>query len=719
MVRIGPLRISLAERRKPTQEAVLPGEIGHVGAAIFSQFVDHEYLPELRWPRSLRVYDRMRRSDGQIQALLLALELPIRATRWYVEPASQAPRDVEIAEFVEDNLFSGLVNTWDDTLRLILTMFAYGHSVFELVYTVGNDGYLRWHKWGERPQRTLTQFLPDAEGDLGAITQQTPDRLVTLPADKLVWFTHRQEAGDPRGVSVLRGAYKHWFIKDFIYKIVNIGIEQEYVGIPWAQVPTNLPDDLKATLEEILASLTQGEKAWFYLPEQIGINRYQSQRDQQNILPYIEHHDTMIARSVLAQFITLGQGDVGSYALSEDHSNLFLQTLDATARYIAGVVNRHAIPKLVAANWATDQYPRLVNDRIGNRDLGAYIEAIKSLTAGYRPLILPDEPLEDYLREFLGLPERDPDRAPDGVIVPRPATPVPPTPQATPAEREEGDELEQVARGTTQLAEPLRWRRDLTPWEQRINLTELNDLFLSAEKKLVAEGVPRIAAILDPIWPRVSEILRSGDLAGLTKLTVENGPLAEWLAAFYTEIMSAAATGAAGELGVAVPSVSGAVAARTAGAAEVLAQTATDAVLSKIKVEVMAAMQKGVPLDPAAIAESLLETAREQATRALTGQAGGQVNAAVNTGRDLAGQLAGVARAQYSAILDDRTCDLCEYLDGMIIDTDDPDYEKFQPPLHHYCRCIWALILPEEEPQPEVTWVSPPQHLVDAYAPFI
>lgn len=52
-----------------------------------------------------------------------------------------------------------------------------------------------------------------------------------------------------------------------------------------------------------------------------------------------------------------------------------------------------------------------------------------------------------------------------------------------------------------------------------------------------------------------------------------------------------------------------------------------------------------------------------------------------------------IVGAQYSAILDRKTCKLCRYLDGMIVNINDPMYEAYQPPLHHACRCLWNFIL--------------------------
>lgn len=73
----------------------------------------------------------MRRSDAQVHACLLALELPIRSTMWYIEPGSTinaegeaevTDSDREIKEFLEKALFEQMETTFDDLLRQILSM---------------------------------------------------------------------------------------------------------------------------------------------------------------------------------------------------------------------------------------------------------------------------------------------------------------------------------------------------------------------------------------------------------------------------------------------------------------------------------------------------------------------------------------------------------------------------------------------------------------------
>lgn len=71
---------------------------------------------------------------------------------------------------------------------------------------------------------------------------------------------------------------------------------------------------------------------------------------------------------------------------------------------------------------------------------------------------------------------------------------------------------------------------------------------------------------------------------------------------------------------------------------------------------------------------------------------------AVNMGReegfdDIKNDIGGF---QWSAILDDRTCRLCESLDGTYFEPGDPALAELKPPIHPNCRCMLVAVLKEE-----------------------
>jgi phage gp29-like protein len=410
----------------------LRSELGFGGSGVgylLTNLGADEYLPELSFPRSIAVYTRMRRSDATVQALELAINLPIRATDWDVQPASNDPTAKEAADLVYDNLFGGMTHTFDDFLRDALLALFYGFVVFEKVFEERDD-YIVWRKFAARHPQTIERFLFDETGGLAGVRQVGFDprgrfRQVDIPIEKLLVFIWRRELGNPYGVSVLRAAYKHWFLKDLAYKLQAIALERWAVGIPVGKVPAGTSEQDKQTFLQMLEAMRGHERAAMVLPEDYSvelIGAEAGQRANQAFVEAIQHHDTMIVKAALAQFLNLGTGDVGSWALSRDHSQLFLMGLNAVAQWFADHINRYAIPQLCRLNFGEDftDFPELTFADLRlvlQREVLA--EAVSKLVQ--TGILKPDRSLQEWVRDVFDLPPL-PEEQPEEVELPAPET---------------------------------------------------------------------------------------------------------------------------------------------------------------------------------------------------------------------------------------------------------------------------------------------------------
>jgi SPP1 gp7 family putative phage head morphogenesis protein len=83
---------------------------------------------------------------------------------------------------------------------------------------------------------------------------------------------------------------------------------------------------------------------------------------------------------------------------------------------------------------------------------------------------------------------------------------------------------------------------------------------------------------------------------------------------------------------------------------------------------------------------------------------------AFNEGRKMAFNdpdvVADIAGVQFSAILDERTTDVCDQLDGMTFRNDDPDLARFTPPMHFQCRSVLVPVLIDDIPQGGLDFIS-------------
>lgn len=402
--------ITVGRQIEAAEKATKKGvEVGDSGTEILNGIVSEEYNTKLRDTRGVKIYDEMRASDGTIKAVILSTSLPIRRAKWFVKAADESEQAAKIAEFVENNLFEWMTISWADFLRQSLLCLPLGVMVFEKVFesrTWNGTEYITWKKFAPRMPKSIQKWETES-GELGIQQRKQDGNLVDIPMAKLLVFVNEMEGDNWWGTSILRAAYKHWFIKNNFYRIDNIAFERQGLGVPYAKMPENFTDADRAKAETVLKNLRANHMAYIIEPHdyEIGFKDMQA-KTVRDPMPSVQHHNREIVKSVLAQFLELGATDSGSRALSEDQSELFLQAIEAIAEQIAGTINKHAIKQLVDLNFGEqDVYPELTFTGISRAD-------VEKLANAYSTLIMSEgikagEADEQYFRELLGLPERD------------------------------------------------------------------------------------------------------------------------------------------------------------------------------------------------------------------------------------------------------------------------------------------------------------------------
>lgn len=393
----------------PVQRRPSPGEIGGTGLRISGGKIAEEYNPDLKGPKLYADYDRMFRGDGQIQAIELVLTLPIEATTWRVDPHPEGePIDLEIADALAVNLFDGMTCTWEDTVAECMMAPLMGVNFLEPVWEK-REGQDWLRKLAPRHPRTIIEWIFDPEGGLQGIVQRVANPTTgrvddkPIPIDRLLRFTYRGRGGNPEGIGLMRGMRTHWFIKHALMNIANVGMETLYNPPAVGTLPERSTQNDREIYLEVLRHFGRGvtiPHGWSTPEFPAGNQRLP------NILSYIQYHDTLIARSALAQFLQLGSGETGSWALSDSHVTLFLMTLEQMVVRIAGVFDRYLIPKWVGYRYpGHDRFPRLGWSPIAHiMQRAAILQTLQGLATG--KLIEIDDDIEDLIRDMLGLPER-------------------------------------------------------------------------------------------------------------------------------------------------------------------------------------------------------------------------------------------------------------------------------------------------------------------------
>jgi hypothetical protein len=418
-------------------------EFGSTGLQRFGGVIYDEYLRELQgvlWQKTVREMV----DDATIAAILYAIEMLLRQVRWDVQPGSDDQLDVDAAAFIEQ-CFDDMSYSWEDTLSEILTMLPWGWSYMEMVYKVRggpdgrdpkrrskySDGRIGWRKWSIRAQETKDRWEFDDEGGIQGMWQTMDSgKSVLIPIDKSLLFRTSIRKGSPEGRSILRSCYRAWYYRRHIENIEGIGIERDLAGLPVAGVParllsSNATSEEKALLtkiKDIVTNIRRDEQegvVWPLSYDDQGreIFRLQllssggSRQFDTNVV--IARYDQRITMAVLADFMLLGSGSTGSWALSADKSSLFKTALEAYLSSIAAVINTHAIPKLLRLNKIRyANAPTYEPGRVGTVDLGVVVDFVdKMAKAGME--LFPNMDLENHLRGEAGLPVLDDEQMAD------------------------------------------------------------------------------------------------------------------------------------------------------------------------------------------------------------------------------------------------------------------------------------------------------------------
>ena len=348
-----------------------------------------EFIPELRGKNAIRKYREMRDNDSTIGAVMYAAEQVLRDVKLKVEPANDTEEAKREADFVE-SIFDDMDHSLDDHIAESLSSLSYGFAWFEVVYKrrVGptqrspkknskyTDGRLGVRKIACRAPWTVSRFdVEDKSGDVLGIYQDVGygSGKHYIPTTKSLYYRTTVLNGDPSGRSILRNAYSSYVYLNNLQSIEAIAVERELAGIPIARIPSEyLSSDASAAqsgfvgnLQQILRDVKFNEQGYIITPSDtypdkdgsptnirlVDIELMSSNGNRNvDIDPIVRRYQHDIARSVLSEFLMLGGGNNGSYALSKSKTDLFLRALESYIQAIVDVLNKQLVERLWQLN---------------------------------------------------------------------------------------------------------------------------------------------------------------------------------------------------------------------------------------------------------------------------------------------------------------------------------------------------------------------------------
>jgi len=357
----------------------------------------------------------------------------------------------------------------------------------------------------------------------------------------------------PTHNSILRGAYKHWHHKNTLYNILIIRHERFGIGVPVGTLDAMATDEQMEMLGESMKNMRSNELGYLLLPRGTDIDKAikilvpeGGEAGSSGLIEAVEHHNVQIARSVLAQFINLGDTKTGARAVSEDMSSLFLMSLGAVVKQISQTISfgnygeNEGLKYLVDVNFGeVDGYPVWKCEKIKKDNSSAILATIAQLVQS--GALVHDEALEKHTRRLVGVPMEN--------IVPTEPLQVDPNPDINPrpdtkSETETDKNADTQGKiktsgqqpDTTKLEEPFigNSATQRLPWEEMVDFSRIESVLDTATAEWITIWRKYLKQQLDALGDFVGESITGAEAKQLSEIGM---PFTSEMASEFLDIM--------------------------------------------------------------------------------------------------------------------------------------------------------------------------------------
>jgi len=662
------------------------GEMSKSGTDIWGARNLTVYNPDdLAGKKGLDIYRTMQQRDGQIKAVFLLKKHARLSTPWSIRPEDENDKDaINQSNFIK-HCFSEMKGNINNSLLKIWNAMRDGYSVAEINYKIIPSGEFAGMIGIDNIKiRKAKNYMFECD-EFGNIKE---NGLVEagnkhLPINKFILFTYNPNDDDSDsiyGESDFRAAYRYYFSNDIIQRFWNIYLEKFGQPTVIGRYPTGTPKLKQDEYLEILKNIQTNTA----ITMPVGLEAELLEATRRGDAGYKEAFDcnnNMIARSLLVGSLIMDTGEQqGSYALSKTHFDIFIYVLNYLGIETEDTIIREQIIKrLIDFNFPRPKYPYFKFESLIKEDQKAKAEIAKMLVdAG---LINPEE---EWVREFLKIPAKE-----EGIVLPQPK------PAGLPFTENYQAKLSRQPNQYEKKCNFTRIVKNLDEWETKCK-EELIEI-IEWQKENLKRDILKKRIIEDKSINQIEKLQLNyvGDF---------KNKIQDWL----KEIWQYGKQEVNSELGKMkfidiIPGLPPTKALQYLNNKSFwIAGVTRDAILNDAKGILYTGMKNGS-------STSEIMFLLDQFFKKFIGTAGVETkegklltpwhlenivrtnfNDAYNQGRQnmmddpevkdiMAGEM-------FSAIMDDRTTEICQALDGQVFIYGDPDIARYTPPLHYGCR---------------------------------
>lgn len=311
----------------------------------------------------------MLRRDGQARAMLNLLTLPIRAafasSEWVSPEEGGGEEETAFANLMWSLPANagGMQVPSSLFLRQTLLALAHGFSAFEVVRQVPETGPLKGmitlKKMAYRDPRTI-YFLADEKGSYTGFRQianfANRSINVIIPEQDSWYYAANEEENPMYGVSMFEPAFQHYQAKRKLYYIGELAAQLAAVPgrigeIPPGATPNQILE-FKQALANFAFNTAMVNRPGFKVDSFNGNSNF-------DFLAIIDHHNMMMASSILAKFLQQEDRQVLiDNGKADASADMFVQMLEAITNELSESWTNKIMPQFIDYNFGTGIYPK-------------------------------------------------------------------------------------------------------------------------------------------------------------------------------------------------------------------------------------------------------------------------------------------------------------------------------------------------------------------------
>lgn len=656
------------------------GEMSKSGNDIWGIAGIQTYNPDtLVGKKGLSIYKTMQKRDGQVKAVFMLKKHARLSTPWEVRAEDEKDHDaIRQAEFIK-YCFSNMKGSINNFLLKIWNVMRDGYAVAEINYKVIESGEFKGMIGLDNLKVRNAEDYTFKCDEFGNIEENGLIEGVSthLPVNKFILVSYNPSDDNSEslyGESDFRAAYRYYFSNDIIQRFWNIYLEK--FGQP--TILGRYPAGTKRTKQDDYLDILKNIQinSAIVLPKDLEAEFMEaSRRGDAGYKEAFNTNNAMIARSLLVGSLLMETGEKGSYALSKTHFDIFIYVLKYLGEETENtIMQEQVIKRLIDFNFTTPKYPSFKFESLIKDDQEGKAKIAKMLVdAG----LINQE--EEWVRGYLKIPAKEED-----VILPEPK------PQGG---KFTEDYIAGLSRQPNQYEKKCnftRIKKNLDGWEVKAK-EELTEIIIK-QKEALKKSIIK------------AKIMESQNAKEIEKLQLSyvgefRDNVKKWLQELWRYGQSEVQSELKTKKFVGLPPEKAMQYLKNKAFS--IAGVLRDDILKGAKFILYAGMKNGettqemiFKLDQFflqyTITGEIIKEDKLLTPYHLENIVRTNFNDAYNQGRldmmedkDLGDLVTGV---MFSAIMDERTTEVCEALDGQIFMQGDPDIARLTPPLHYMCR---------------------------------